>query len=229
MSEVTLTAASGRAVGSSDSRRLRREGSIPAVVYGMGSDPRSIQVKYGDFRAAMSTDAGVNALIRLEIDGESDFTLVTDLQRDPVRRDVTHIDFLRIDPHKVMTLDVPIVIVGEAKELAAAGGITDQVLMSLSVSVRPDSIPTDIKADITHMDLDSTLTVGDLQLPKGVETDVDPADPVVSASLPRAALEPEAEEGEGEEGEEGAEGEEGEEGSEGEGGDDSGDGDGDDS
>lgn len=203
MSEVTLTAETGRELGSAASRRLRSDEMIPAVVYGMGKDSVSITISRSDLRKALTTDAGVNALIRLEVDGDSDFTLVKDIQRHPVRREVTHLDLLRIDPTSSIALDVPIVVIGDAKEVTAADGIVEQVLQTLRVSVRPDSIPNEFTVDVSAMTIDDVITVGDLSLPSGCESEIDEGEPVVTAQLTRAALVEEDEELEGEEAEEG--------------------------
>ena len=189
MSEVTLTAETGREQGSASSRRLREAGRIPGVVYGMGRDPIPLSVDRGEFRRAMTTEAGSNALIQLTVDGsKSESTLVKDLQRHPVRREVTHIDFIRIDPSKAMTLDVPIVVVGDTKKVTSQGGITEQRLSLLRVSVRPDNIPNQFEADISSMVIDDTFTVGDLVLPAGCTTEVDLSTAVVTAQLTRAAV-----------------------------------------
>ena len=188
MAEVTLIAETGRITGSSSSRRLRAEGKIPATVYGLGKDPQTVTVTRADLRKAMTTEAGVNALIRLEIDGSTEYTLVKEIQRHPVRREVSHLDFLRIDPGKEMTLDVPIVIVGDAKKVTSGGGIIEQKLKGLRVSVRPDSIPTELSAFIAEMDVEDVLTVADLVLPDGVTTEIEGETPVVTAQLTRAAM-----------------------------------------
>lgn len=189
MTEVDLQVQTRTGLGSSESRRQRRADKIPAVVYGMDIEPVALTVDRGDFRQAMTTDAGVNALVHLSIDGGAPHaTLVKELQRHPVRREVTHIDFIRIDPQRPMTLDVPIVLNGDAKKVTTAGGITEQRLAQLRVSVRPDSIPTQINAPIADMDIDQVLTVGELVLPDGVSTEVDPEKPVVTAQLTRAAV-----------------------------------------
>ena len=188
MAEVTLIAETGRITGSSSSRRLRAEGKIPATVYGLGKDPQTVTVTRADLRKAMTTEAGVNALIRLEIDGSTEYTLVKEIQRHPVRREVSHLDFLRIDPGKAMTLDVPIVIVGDAKKVTSGGGIIEQKLKGLRVSVRPDSIPSELSAFIAEMDVEDVLTVADLVLPDGVTTELEGETPVVTAQLTRAAM-----------------------------------------
>ncbi len=189
MAEVTLTATTGRPTGSSASRRLRAQGQIPATVYGMGKDAVSVTVTRADLRRAMTTEAGVNALIRLEVEGfDTEYALVKEIQRHQVRRDVTHIDLLRIDPEKAMVLDVPIILTGEAKKVTGGGGFIDQKLSTLRVTVRPDSIPTELTAVISNMDVEEVLTVADIVLPSGVTTELDPGTPVVTASLTRAAI-----------------------------------------
>ena len=189
MAEVTLTATTGRPTGSSASRRLRAQGQIPATVYGMGKDAGSVTVTRADLRRAMTTEAGVNALIRLEVEGfDTEYALVKEIQRHQVRRDVTHIDLLRIDPEKAMVLDVPIILTGEAKKVTGGGGFIDQKLSTLRVTVRPDSIPTELTAVISNMDVEEVLTVADIVLPSGVTTELDPGTPVVTANLTRAAI-----------------------------------------
>ena len=96
MSEIVLSAETTRVTGTRSSRRLRRGGRVPAVVYGLSQDPISIDVAWTDLRLALTTDAGVNAVIHLELSGEKQMSIVKDIQRHPVRRDVTHVDFLRI-------------------------------------------------------------------------------------------------------------------------------------
>jgi large subunit ribosomal protein L25 len=188
MSEVTLTAETGRTTGTPASRRARLENSVPGVVYGAGKPSLPISIKRSDLRRAMTTDAGSNALVTLEVDGESDKVLVREIQRHPVRRDVTHIDFMRIDPTKPVELEVPIVLVGEAKQVTVNGGMTEQRLNKLKARVRPDAIPNSIEVDISVMRLDKSLLVKDLELPEGSVSLSKPQQAVVTAELTRAAV-----------------------------------------
>jgi large subunit ribosomal protein L25 len=159
------------------------------VVYGLSQDPVSIDVAWVDLREALTTDAGVNAVIHLEIGGEKQMSIVKDIQRHPVRRDVTHIDFLRIDPNRDVTVDVPLVMIGEAKEVTDADGMVDQNLFSLSVNAAPDSIPNELEVDISSLTIGDSLRVADIVLPAGVTTDVDPDETVAVGMITRSTLE----------------------------------------
>ena len=216
---ITLTAETGRPTGTRPARRLRAEGKVPAVVYGMGSEPKAIVVDWSELRAALVTDAGMNALINLEVDGETNLTMVHDMQRHPVRREVTHVDFILIDVNKTVDVDVPIVL-EDTEGDHLAGLVVDQQLFTLPVSAKPNSIPNEIVVSAAALTLDDPVRVGDITLPAGVELNVDPEEAIVTASVPHVDL-PEPGEGEEAEGEE-AEGEtaEGDEAAEAEGGDD---------
>jgi large subunit ribosomal protein L25 len=211
MSEIVLSAETTRDTGTRSSRRLRREARVPAIVYGLSQDPVSIDVDWPDLRRALTTDAGVNAVIYLEFGGDKQMSIVKDIQRHPVRRDVIHVDFLRIDPKQDVTVDVPIVMVGEAKEVADADGMVDQNLFSLTVNAAPDSIPNELEIDISDLVIGDSKRVGDIALPAGVTTDVDVEETVAVGMITRSTLEAMAadeaadEEGELEEGAEGAE------------------------
>jgi len=216
MSEIVLSAETTRETGTRSSRRLRREARVPAVVYGLSQDPVSIDVDWPDLRRALTTDAGVNAVIHLEFGGAKQMSIVKDIQRHPVRRDVIHVDFLRIDPKQDVTVDVPIVMVGEAKEVFDADGMVDQNLFSLTVNSAPDSIPNELEIDISDLVIGDSKRVGDIALPAGVTTDVDVEETVAVGMITRSTLEAMAADEAAEE--EAAELEEGAEASDGEGG-----------
>ena len=164
------------------------------MLYGLGAESVTVAVDWSDLRRALTTEAGVNAIIQLEVEGERHMSIIKDLQRHPVRRDVLHVDFLRIDPTRDVTVDVPIVLVGEARELIAADGMVDQNLFTLSVNAPPDRIPTELEVDISGLTVGDSIRVGDLALPVGVSTDVDPEDAVAVGTITRSTLEAIAEE-----------------------------------
>jgi large subunit ribosomal protein L25 len=178
--DLTLTAETGRAIGSRSSTRLRTDGMVPAVVYGLGRDTVSVAVSWPELRRALSTEAGVNALINLDVDGQRDLAIVKDLQRHPVRRSVLHVDFLRVDADAPVAIDVPVVLTGEATKVEGRRGVVDQPLKSLTVLAKPADIPSSIEVAIDEIDIGDTVTVAELTLPAGVTTEVDPEAPVVS-------------------------------------------------
>ncbi|MCB1006116.1 MAG: 50S ribosomal protein L25 [Acidimicrobiales bacterium] len=204
MAELTLTAETGRPTGSRASNRLRAEGKIPGVVYGLGTDPTSVAVDWRSLRQALTTDAGLNALINLQIDGEEHLTIVKELQRNPVKRTVTHVDFILIDREAEIEVEVPIVLEGEATEVERENGAVTQALFALAIVAKPGAIPDQLTADISELGIGDVVRVGDIALPDGVRTEVDPDDPVAVGEITRAAIEEEEEgeaaEGEGEEG-----------------------------
>ena len=208
MAEITLQADTGRTTGSRPSGRLRAEGKVPGVVYGLGQDPQSVSVVWRDLRNALIGEAGLNALIDLHVDGASgDLVIVKALQRHPVRRDVLHVDFLRVSRDQAISVEIPVVLHGEAAALRD-GGVVDQAIYTLHMAAKPADIPNEIAVDITDLQIGDAIRVGDLALPAGATTDVDPEDLVVSASVAQSAeASPEA--GDGEEGAEGAEAAEG--------------------
>src|SRR5437667_15188 len=125
MAEITLAAEVGRATGTSSSRRLRASGRVPGTVYGLGGDALSVSVDWRQLRHALTTDAGFNALINLEVSGHADLTIVKELQRHPVRRDVLHVDFLRVSRDQAIEVEVPVILVGEAEEVTRNDGVVE--------------------------------------------------------------------------------------------------------
>ncbi len=209
MEQTVVKALTTRTLGSSSSRRLRREGNLPGVLYGMDKAPVPVHVVYTELREALKTEAGLNTVFHLSVDGEDDLVIVKDIQRHPIRRTPIHVDFLRIDANQKISLDVPIIMVGEAEEATNAGLLVDQILFALTVECSPTNIPDSLEADISILTGDRNIVVSDIVLPTGVETSVDADDPVVSTVVPRAVVDEEAV-ADDEDAEDGAEGEEAE-------------------
>lgn len=212
MSETILVADSGRSTGSANSRRLRAEDTIPAVVYGRGMDPISISVVRRDLRIALSGPAGMNTILDLKVDDTVYAAIIKDVQRHPVRRNVAHVDFIQIDLNAELTVSVPVRLEGEAKDVLAENGLVDLSMNEIEVVTTPRNIPDEIVVDVTDMTMDTTITVGEVELPAGVTATADPELPVVTVLTMRTPVLDEedaaaAELAEGEEGEEGAEGE----------------------
>ncbi len=194
MAEITLLAESGRTTGTRASGRLRVAGRIPGVIYGHGADPVAVSVDARELRLALSSDAGLNQLLDIRVDGARHLSLARELQRHPVRNTVTHVDFQIVRRDEVIAADVPIVTTGEAKTVEIERGVVSQPLTSLTIHATPAAIPASIEIDITDLAIGDTIRVSDLSLPNGVTTEVDPEEAVVIAEASAVAAEVEAEE-----------------------------------
>ncbi len=196
MNEVSLVADVGRVKGSAEARRLRIAGKVPGVLYGHGVDPLSLAVGSRELRAALTSDAGLNALISLEVDGQRHLAMARQLQKHPVRRTIDHIDFVIVRRDEIVSAEVNVHLVGEALEIEHADGLVEQQLFSLVVHATPGDIPNAIEVDITSLSIGEAIRVGDLKLPSGVTTEVDPEETVVAGQASRTAGEVEEEDAE---------------------------------
>ena len=173
MSQV-LEAQTGREKGSRPSGRLRAEGTIPAVLYGMGMEPVVLSVQWPELRRALNAEGGVSAPIRLRVAGKEHLTLVKELQRHPVRRDVLHVDVLAVDPDEEVTVEVQLALAG-MDELGAS--LIDKIVLlvhHLQITAKPGAIPTELPVDVSHIADGEELWISDLQLPAGVRVHGDP-------------------------------------------------------
>lgn len=205
MPEITLHAEVGRAIGSRPARRLRRDGWVPGVVYGHGTDPVPVAVVGRDLRNALSGEAGSNTLLSLEAGDRTFLTLAREMQRHPVRGTVIHVDFQIVRRDEVITADVPVNLVGEAVEVHHGDGLVDQQLFTLPVRAKPADIPSAVELDVSSLTIGAALRVADLQLPPGVTTDLEDDVPIVTGQPPRVQAAGEGAEGEAAEGAEGGE------------------------
>ncbi len=214
--EITLRAHTGREQGSRASRRLRREGLVPGTVYGSDLDPIAVAVDHRELNAALHTEAGLNVIISLDVEGgETITTFARQIQRHPFRAQINHVDFLQISLTEKVQGDVSLDFVGEPIGVRDAGAILETIRTTVTVEALATDIPSSIAIDVSGLDVNDTITVASLPVIDGVEYIEESDAPLASVSLPAAILAEEEEEGvEGEEGEEGFEGEETAEGAE---------------
>tara|TARA_B100000073_G_scaffold319495_1_gene298452 strand:+ start:1039 stop:1707 length:669 start_codon:yes stop_codon:yes gene_type:complete len=189
MADLVLNTEEKTTIGSRSSRRLRRDGKVPGVLYGLGQDPEIFSVDYGDLRGALTTDAGLNALIQLSINGTNQLSILKSLQRHPVKDEVIHVDFVRVDPNQELAVEVPIVLEGVAKKVTDQNGMVDQTMFSLSVLSLPDSIPNELTADVSELEINDAIRVSDVVLPEGVRTEVDPEEAIAVGTVTRSTME----------------------------------------
>ena len=207
--ETNLKAIVREDMGSAESKRLRKDGNIPAVVYGMGMDPLSVAVNAREFRNALKTEAGTNVIINLEVGSDNYTALAREIQKHPYRDEYLHIDLIQIDLTQTVEADVQIDFVGIPVGVKEEGGLVQTINSSISISALPTNIPTSIELDISALNVGDNLTATDVNLPEGVElANEDDESLLVTITLPRAAVEEEENLDElGMEGEEGADGE----------------------
>lgn len=185
MAEITLTAEPGRETGSRPARRLRHAGRIPGVLYGEGVDAEAVSVDARELRQVLSGVSGTNALLKIRLGDRSFAAMARELQRHPVRGTVVHVDFQVVDPDQPVTAEVPLVTVGEAVELDRADGLLEQALFTLPVRAKPSEIPSSIEVDVSALAVGDHIRAGEIALPPGVVTDVDPETIVVVGQPPR--------------------------------------------
>lgn len=191
MEQVSLRAETGRLTGSRNSRRLRRVGRVPAVVYGRGLSARPIAVGRRDLYGVLHTEAGLNAVINLEVDGDKYITVAREIQRDPVRGEITHLDFLQISLDEAIEAEVGLELVGDPVGVRD-GGVVEHVRTSVHIEALPMAVPSSIVLDVAELGIGDSLSVGDLPELEGVTYLDDPEATVVTVTVP--AVVPTAEE-----------------------------------
>jgi len=171
---TTLKTHVGRTTGSSESRRLITQDHIPAVIYGHGMTPVSITVERRELRAALSGPAGTNTILELQVGKHKYPAIVKEMQRDPVKRHVRHVDFMQIDLTEEIVMAVPVRLTGTAKAVLAEGGLVDPAVDRIEVRAAANNIPNEILIDISHMGMDDVIRLSDIVLPKGVAALAEP-------------------------------------------------------
>ena len=200
--------------GTSSARRIRLKDQIPAILYHSGLDALSLSVDKKELYKALKTG---QVIFEVKVKDENQFVLVKDVQYHPVNDNIMHVDFQKVKEDEKISLEVPLRIEGEA-EGVKAGGILVQIVSTITVQCKPTTVPEALIIDVTNLELNSSLSVKDIELAADVEIMTDEDLAVVSVQEPKEEVVEEVLEDEelleGEEGEEGEEGTEGEEGKE---------------
>jgi large subunit ribosomal protein L25 len=195
MAEVRLKGIRRESVGKGAARRARSSGKVPAILYGRGMEPVALEVDRREFVVALKTDAGMNVLLDIEVDGDRTLALTRELQRDPVRGTLLHADFVKVDRTQAIEVEVPVHLVGEARG-AKEGGVLEHPLFSAHVRCLPTDVPEAIEADISGLAIGDSLRVGDIPPNDKYEILNDPESVVASVAAPISEEELEAMEAE---------------------------------
>jgi large subunit ribosomal protein L25 len=185
-----LQAEARNAQGRAGNRELRRQGKVPAVLYGGGAEPAAIQLDHNALLRQMSQEAFYTSILTVNIGGQSQSVVVKDVQRHPARPVVLHLDFQRILEDQEITLNVPLHFVGEAaaKGVKEQGGVIEHLATDVEVSCLPRNLPAYIEVDVSHLELNQMLHLSDLKLPEGVSLvalEHHQDNPVVTVAQPR--------------------------------------------
>jgi len=212
---VKLVVQNRAVLGSAESRRLRRQGLIPGVLYGR-EEPVAVSIRERDLRAALTTRGGLNAVLDVVVDGGAPHSSVLkEYQQDKIRGHITHVDLQEVRLDQPIHASVPITLHGEPAGVKE-GGVLTQVTSEVTVEALPMEVPEHLEADISEMQIGDTLRLSAVKLPDGVTLLDDPEETVLaSVTQPRTEDEPETveagaelEEGEVAEGDEAASDEE---------------------
>ncbi|MDT0711445.1 50S ribosomal protein L25/general stress protein Ctc [Mammaliicoccus sciuri] len=163
-------------------RKLRASGIIPAVVYGYGAKNTSVKVDEVEFIKTIR-EVGRNGVIELGVGSKTIKVMVSDYQYDSLKNQITHVDFLAINMKEELTVDVPVVLVGESVG-ASEGGVVQQPLFDLQVTTTPDAIPENIEVDITELAIGDSYLVGDLDATDKYTIENDKEEAVVTVVPP---------------------------------------------
>ena len=164
----SLRAEDRKRTGSGVLKRMRREGFIPSVVYGGGSENRNVKVSAKGVREMLADTASTNVLVDLELDGGSNqLAFLKDLQHDPLSGKVLHADFIAVDDKTEITAQIPVSLVGEAVGVKL-GGQLEQMIYSLEIKCLPKDLPETIEGDASALNVGDVLSVGGMSWPEGV-------------------------------------------------------------
>lgn len=197
--------------GKGASRRLRRAGKIPAILYGGGKDPVSLELWHDPVMHSLENEAFYSHILNVKVDGKVDRAVIKDLQRHPYKPTLLHLDLQRVSETEKLRMNVPLHFIGEdiAPGVKQNDGIVSHLVNEVEISCLPKHLPEYLEVDISNLDVNETLHLSDIRLPEGVELiqlshGAEYDLPVVSIHLPRAAVEEEAAEAAPEEGGEAA-------------------------
>lgn len=190
MATATLNARVRADVGKAAARKLRSAKQIPGIIYGHNRAPQALAVDEHELERMLDRVAAETTIVELNIDGTTARTLIREIQRHPFKRQILHVDFQELVAGELVTVDVPLLIVGSPLGVRNAGGVLDQIMREVHVEVDPSGIPNHIDVDVTELGLNDSVHVRDLKVPGGVKVLDDPDATVCVVVPPRVEVEP---------------------------------------
>ncbi|MBP6059425.1 MAG: 50S ribosomal protein L25 [Candidatus Saccharicenans sp.] len=179
---VVIKAETRKEVGKNAAGRLRRQGLVPAILYGGKTASQPLTLKKKDILEILKSQTGENTIFRVTIDSQEKDVMLKDIQINPVTDELTHVDLIEISMDKPVRVAVPVELVGEPVGVKVEGGVADFLLRELEVECLPREIPEAIKIDISNLHIHQSIKVQNLDLPAGVRVYADPNAAIVVIS-----------------------------------------------
>ena len=189
MATASLNATPRTDTGKGVARTLRRNGQVPAVIYGHSREALSLAVPARELDRLLQHISAESTVVELSIDGRTSRTLIREIQRHPFKRQIMHVDFQELVAGETVIVRIPLVLVGTPAEVRAGAGIMDQTLRELEIEVDPVNMPNHIDVDVSELTIGHSIHVRDLKLPTGVTALVDEDASVVVIQAARAVTE----------------------------------------
>jgi large subunit ribosomal protein L25 len=190
MATASLNASPRAERGKGAARKLRAAGQVPGIIYGHGREPQSLSLNVREFNRLAERVRITSTVIELALDGRTARTLIREIQRHPIKRELLHVDFQELVAGEKVTVSVPLRFIGTADGVKNAGGILEEVIHQIHVRVDPAEIPDHVDVDVTPLTIGHGFHVRDLQVPTGVEVMDDPDTTVCTVTAPKAEVEP---------------------------------------
>ena len=169
--EVDLIAENREDMGKGASRRLRRQGLVPAIIYGAGRPPRALAFDHNKVLKQLESESFYSSVLNIKVGDKSQAAILKDLQRHPAKRQILHMDFQRIVEDEAIRMNVPIHFLGEdvAPGVKLGGGKVSHLMTDVEVTCLPKDLPEFLEVDVSALELDGMLHLSDIKLPSGVE------------------------------------------------------------
>ena len=190
-----LNAEARNDLGKGASRRLRREGKVPAILYGTGKEPTSLAVDHNELLHKLSNEAFFSHILTVKLGGKEESAIIKDLQRHPAKPVILHMDLQRVSMSEKIRVHVPMHFINEDKSPGVReGGLVTHNLIEVEISCLPKNLPEFLEVDLSNLNLDGIVHLSDIKLPSGVEiVELSHGEghdqPVASIHMPRAAKE----------------------------------------
>lgn len=189
MATANLSATTRSATGKGVARKLRAAGQVPAVIYGHNRQPQSLELNAHELQLLLERVPYQSTVIELAIEGGTARTLIREIQRHPYKKQIVHVDFQELVAGEKVTVRVPLHFTGVPDGVRLGGGVLDQIMHEVEISVDPSNIPAHINVDVTPLTIGHSIHAGELPLPEGVELLSDADATVCVCAAPKVEVE----------------------------------------